>query len=88
MKKIKIAVIIAIAIPLLFLASCGGGGGGGDDIPEQGSTPKSMKLHQIYSLLEGQKIVKTSADAVIILETNIDDGSTIVTLQSGSANLE
>jgi hypothetical protein len=79
-------IAITLTLSLLFLTSCGGGKGS----KNKDSTPvsQSMQMGKKYTLSEGQKIIKDSEDAIVVLETQIHTGETIAILQSGSAKIE
>jgi len=89
MTKMKLTILTVAT----FLFTACGGGGGEDTSNRTGlSTPEptaiSMKIGQLYAMKEGQTIVRDSDPTVVVLETDIEAGVTIATLQSGSASIE
>ncbi|WP_353661647.1 hypothetical protein [Hydrogenimonas sp. SS33] len=75
---------------LLFLAfsGCGGGGGGNDTASVAQGSGTTMTAGRSYALKEGDRIVKRSPDAQVLLETDLNTGETTATLISGSAAIE
>lgn len=79
MKNIKISFLIPLM--LLFVA-CGGGGG------NTSNGDNNMIVGKKYMMSKGRTIVKKTDPTVVLIETNIETGKTIATLQSGSAAIE
>lgn len=91
MTKMKLTIL---TVAIFLFTACGGGGGGEEDTSNEtgGSTPEpttmTMKIGESYTMKEGQTIVRDSDPTVMLLETDIETGVTIATLQSGSASIE
>lgn len=90
MKKFNIIALTSLA---LILTACGSGSTSttvddaipGDTIVDE--TGESMTIGKSYSMNEGETILKDSDDATLTIETEIETGITVVTLESGSASI-
>lgn len=78
-KKISITLMTMV---ILGLTGCGGGGGSSSS---DTISPTTMDINQTYTMSVSSVITKTSDDANITLETNIDTNVTTATLTGGSA---
>ena len=92
MKK-NLLYMAGLSMTLLFTA-CGGGGSStveetSDDLMTTTSMNDiSMKIAEVYTMNEGDSIVKVSTAPIIELDTNLSTGKTTATLVEGEAKIK